>query len=148
MMGFHFSKKECKVVIFGCGRLGANLADYLYNDGHSVVIVDSHEDSFRKLSSSYGGLTLLGDGTELETFKELEVDENTIMIVVTDNDNTNIMISQIAREMYHVKTIISRLYDPQRQCVYDEFHIDTICPTYLSVHCIEDILRNKGVENI
>ena len=143
-MEFYKKLENKRIVIMGCGRLGANLADYLYEQGHEVIVVDSDEDAFRKLSASYGGLTFISDATELETFDKLEIDEQTTMIVVTDSDNTNILISQVAREVYHVKTIICRLYDPQRECVYDEFHIDTICPTYLSVHRIDDILRERG----
>ena len=143
-MEFYKKLEDKRIVIMGCGRLGANLADYLYEQGHEVIVVDSDEDAFRKLSASYGGLTFISDATELETFDKLEIDEQTTMIVVTDSDNTNILISQVAREVYHVKTIICRLYDPQRECVYDEFHIDTICPTYLSVHRIEDILKERG----
>ena len=144
MMEFYKKLENKRIVIMGCGRLGANLADYLYEQGHEVIVVDSDEDAFRKLSASYGGLIFISDATELETFDKLEIDEQTTMIVVTDSDNTNILISQVAREVYHVKTIICRLYDPQRECVYDEFHIDTICPTYLSVHRIEDILKERG----
>ena len=55
------------------------------------------------------------------------------------------MVSQMARELYCLDNIICRLYDPQRECVYDEFHINTICPTYLSVHEIQSILNQKGV---
>lgn len=143
-MEFYKKLENKRIVIMGCGRLGANLADYLYEQGHEVIVVDSDEDAFRKLSASYGGLTFISDATELETFDKLEIDEQTTMIVVIDSDNTNILISQVAREVYHVKTIICRLYDPQRECVYDEFHIDTICPTYLSVHRIEDILKERG----
>lgn len=143
-MEFYKKLENKRIVIMGCGRLGANLADYLYEQGHEVIVVDSDEDAFRKLSASYGGLTFISDATELETFDKLEIDEQTIMIVVTDSDNTNILISQVAREVYHVKTIVCRLYDPQRECVYDEFQIDTICPTYLSVHRIEDILKERG----
>ena len=144
MMEFYKKLENKRIVIMGCGRLGANLADYLYEQGHEVIVVDSDEDAFRKLSASYGGLTFISDATELETYDKLEIDEQPTMIVVTDSDNTNILISQVAREVYHVKTIICRLYDPQRECVYDEFHIDTICPTYLSVHRIEDILKERG----
>ncbi len=143
MMEFYKRLENRRIVIMGCGRLGANLADDLYEQGHQVIIVDNDEDAFRKLSSSYGGLTFMSDATELKTFDQLEINEDTVLIVVTDNDNTNILISQVAREVYHVKTIICRLYDPQRECVYDEFHIDTICPTYLSVHRIEEILKER-----
>ena len=133
-----------RMIIVGCGRLGANLADYLYDAGKNVIIIDKDETSFRKLSQSFGGLTLVNDGTRLETFDQLELKGNEIFIVVTDDDNINIMISQILREVYHIQKIICRLYDPQRECVYNEFHIDTICPTYLSVKHIENILLKRS----
>ena len=135
--------KEERIIIFGCGRLGAQLADSLYNEGKDVIIIDKNEASFNKLSDSYGGLTIVKDGTQLETLEQLNVKDNDVFIVVTDDDNTNIMISQLAREVFHMKKIICRLYDPQRECVYDEFHIDTICPTYLSVKRIENILEER-----
>ena len=133
-----------RVIIMGCGRLGANLADYLYDEGNDVIVVDKSESSFRKLSSSFGGLTLVGDGTRLETLEQLEIKGKEIFIVVTDDDNVNIMISQMVREVYHIDKIICRLYDPQRECVYNEFHINTICPTYLSVQRIESLLSERG----
>lgn len=133
-----------RMIIVGCGRLGANLADYLYDAGENVIIIDKDETSFRKLRQSFGGLTLVNDGTRLETFDQLELKGNEIFIVVTDDDNINIMISQILREVYHIQKIICRLYDPQRECVYNEFHIDTICPTYLSVKHIENILLKRS----
>lgn len=133
-----------RVIIIGCGRLGANLADYLYDEGNDVIVVDKSESSFRKLSSSFGGLTLVGDGTRLETLEQLEIKGKEIFIVVTDDDNVNIMISQMVREVYHIDKIICRLYDPQRECVYNEFHINTICPTYLSVQRIESLLSERG----
>ena len=133
-----------RVIIIGCGRLGANLAYYLYDEGNDVIVVDKSESSFRKLSSSFGGLTLVGDGTRLETLEQLEIKGKEIFIVVTDDDNVNIMISQMVREVYHIDKIICRLYDPQRECVYNEFHINTICPTYLSVLRIESLLSERG----
>lgn len=145
MLNFFQKSNLCKIVIIGCGRLGASLASSMYEEGKQVIVIDKDEDSFRKLDSSFGGLTIVGDATHLDVLEQLEMSEETILIVVSDNDNINIMISQMAKEFYHVKHIICRLYDPQRECVYDEFHIHTICPTYLSVHEIQKILNQKGV---
>lgn len=134
-----------KIIIVGCGRLGASLAGSLYNEGKQVIVIDKDENAFRKLDSSFGGLTIIGDATQLEVLRQAEIGEETILIVVTDNDNINIMVSQMVREFYHVNNVICRLYDPKRECVYDEFHIHVICPTYLSVHEIQSIFNHKGV---
>lgn len=130
-----------KTIIVGCGRLGSKLAEHFYDIGQNVIIIDKDEDAFRKLSSVYGGITVQADACQMSTFKELDINKNSLLIVVTNHDNINIMISQIARECFGVEKIISRLYDPQRECVYKEFEIDTICPTFLSVLQIDEILN-------
>ncbi len=134
---------EKRIVVVGCGRLGASIANDLYEQGEDVIVIDKNEDSFRKLSDSFGGLTYVNEGTRVETYEQLELKKDDILIVVTNDDNVNIMISQLVRKMFQIHTIICRLYDPQRECVYQEFGIETICPTYLSVNRIENILRGK-----
>ena len=134
---------EKKIVVVGCGRLGASIANDLYEQGEDVIVIDKKEDSYRKVSDSFGGLTYVNEGTRVETYEQLELKKDDILIVVTNDDNVNIMISQLVRKMFQIHTIICRLYDPQRECVYQEFGIETICPTYLSVNRIENILRGK-----
>lgn len=134
---------EKRIVVVGCGRLGASIANDLYEQGEDVIVIDKNEDSFRKLSDSFGGLTYVNEGTRVETYEQLELKKDDILIVVTNDDNVNIMISQLVRKMFQIHTIICRLYDPQRECVYQEFGIETICPTYLSINRIENILRGK-----
>ena len=137
---FKNKKQSSYTVIIGCGRLGANLANTLSEEGENVLILDKEKDSFRKLSSSFGGLAVEGDGTELETLKAADVQRADTVIAVTNNDNINIMIAQIAKECFSVKKVISRLFDPERECVYQELGIDTICPAVLSANEIDKIL--------
>ena len=137
---FKNKKQSSYTVIIGCGRLGANLANTLSEEGENVLILDKEKDSFRKLSSSFGGLAVEGDGTELDTLKAADVQRADTVIAVTNNDNINIMIAQIAKECFSVKKVISRLFDPERECVYQELGIDTICPAVLSANEIDKIL--------
>ena len=142
---FKNKKQSSYTVIIGCGRLGANLANTLFGEGENVLILDKEKDSFRKLSSSFGGLAVEGDGTELDTLKAADVQRADTVVAVTNNDNINIMIAQIAKECFSVKKVISRLFDPERECVYQELGIDTICPAVLSANEIDKILnRNEG----
>ncbi len=137
---FETKKPDAYTIIVGCGRLGANLANTLSDAGRNVLILDQNNDSFRRLSSSFGGLSVVGDGTDFQTLKEAEIDKACVVVAVTNNDNTNIMVAQIARDMFHVDHVIARLYDPERECVYREFGIDTICPAVLSVKEIDKFL--------
>ena len=141
---FKNKKQSSYTVIIGCGRLGANLANTLSEEGENVLILDKEKDSFRKLSSSFGGLSVEGDGTELDTLKAADVQRADTVIAVTNNDNINIMIAQIAKECFSVKKVISRLFDPERECVYQELGIDTICPAVLSANEIDKILNRNA----
>ena len=144
---FKNKKQSSYTVIIGCGRLGANLANALSEEGENVLILDKEKDSFRKLSSSFGGLAVEGDGTELDTLKAADIQRADTVIAVTNNDNINIMIAQIAKECFSVKKVISRLFDPERECVYQELGIDTICPAVLSANEIDKILcRNASTQ--
>ena len=127
-------------IIIGCGRLGANLANTLSDNGEDVLIIDKNRDAFRKLSPAFGGLSLHGDATDLDVLQEAQIENASAVVAVTNHDNANILTAQIAREIFHIERVIARLYDPEREYVYREFGIDTICPAVLSVKEIDKIL--------
>ena len=139
------NKRHAYTVVVGCGRLGAGIADTLYDEGEDVVVVDKDKDSFRKLSSSFGGLSVEGNGMDLDILDSVELKRVDTLIAVTDNDNVNIMISQLAKEVFNVRKVIARLSDPQRSCVYQDFGIETICPSVLSERQV-DLILNRGTE--
>ena len=139
---FDTKKSGDYIIIIGCGRLGASLANTLSDKNGSVLIMDKSKDSFRRLSSDFGGLSVVGSGTDIEALKNAEIKTADAVIAVTNDDNTNIMIAQLARDMFGVKRVIARLYDPERESVYQELGIDTICPAVLSVKEVDKLLEN------
>ena len=144
----YFSQEKTDyTIIVGCGRLGASLADTLSDEGADVLILDKDRVSFRKLSQSFGGLSIAGDGMDLDILQETQIEKADVVVAVTNNDNANIIIAQMAREIFKVKHVIARLYDPERECVYREFGIDTICPAILSANEIDKILSHKKDDN-
>ena len=151
-MMMSFRKQETDrtalTVIIGCGRLGSALADSLSDRGKNVIVIDENEEAFRKLSPSYAGLTLTADAANLHSLVEAQVPKAASAVIVTNNDNTNIMIAQLIREQFPVPQIICRLYDPQRACVYQELGIRTICPTALSGRVIEQLLERGPEERL
>lgn len=140
-MGLFDRKKEECTIIIGCGRLGANLANTLSDRGENVIIIDINDDSFRKLSQSFSGITITGDATDISVLLEAQIEDATAVISVTNNDNTNILVAQIAKEMFNIQRVIARLYDPECECVYQEFDINTICPAVLSAKEVDKLLH-------
>lgn len=136
---------EDYTIVVGCGRLGADLANTLSDEDGDILIIDKSKDAFRKLSPSFGGLTVVGDAMDLDVLQEAQIDKASVVVAVTNNDNANIMVAQIARELFQVGRVIARLYDPERECVYREFGIDTICPAVLSAKEIDKILSGTDI---
>lgn len=142
-MDFRIGKKKQKdyTVIIGCGRLGASLADTLSEEDRDVLIIDDRKDAFRKLSSSFGGLTILGDGTDLAVLKDARVQDASTVIIVTDNDNTNIMAAQLVKKLFHCEKVIMRLYDSHRELICQDMGIHIVCPALLSMFEVGKILH-------
>ena len=134
-------KSDDYIIIIGCGRLGANLANTLSSHNGNVLIMDTTKHAFRRLSADFGGLSVVGDGVDLDALKAAQIDRADAVIAVTNDDNTNIMIAQLARDMFKVPRVIARLYDPERETVYQDLGIDTICPAVLSAKEVDKLLE-------
>ena len=64
-----------KVIIVGCGRVGARLASLLDADGHTVTVLDTEDYSFRRLPPDFGGTALVGNGLDQEALKRAGIEE-------------------------------------------------------------------------
>lgn len=122
--------------IVGCGNLGAHLAKSLYDSGAEVLVIDRDKNSFKKLGHSFGGMTVEGDATDLEFIAELNIKKAAALVSVTEDDNINLMVCQIAKELYGLK-VVARLYNYEKESVYREFGIDIICPEELTAIVLE-----------
>ena len=131
-----------KVVIMGCGRVGARLAGLLDSEGHQVTILDTNSYSFRRLSPSFGGTALLGNGIEEESLKKAGIEEADAFVAVTQGDNRNVMAAQIAKHIFNVPKVICRIYDPLCQELYNTLGIETFSPTTIFAQMLKEKLES------
>ena len=120
------------IVIVGCGRLGSILACRLSSQGNSVVVIDPYESSFTNLSSEFSGFQITGDASELAVLRSAKAEQADCLLAVTDKDNINLMVAQIAKNVFQTPTVLARVFDPAREKIYRDFGIATISPTKLS----------------
>ncbi|MER3485276.1 MAG: TrkA family potassium uptake protein, partial [Chloroflexota bacterium] len=104
-----------KVVIMGCGRVGARIASILDHNGHDVSVIDTDSRAFRRLAPDFGGQTIIGTGIDEDVLRSAGIEEATAFIAVTNGDNRNIMAAQVARHVFKVPEVICRIYDPVRE---------------------------------
>jgi trk system potassium uptake protein len=120
------------IIIVGCGRLGCMLASQLCGAGKSVVTIDRNPKAFDNLSIDFSGYKIVGDAVEVSVLHEAEIKKAGTVFAVTTKDSTNLMVAQVASEIFGVPNVVARVYDPKRETVYREFGIQTISPTQLS----------------
>jgi trk system potassium uptake protein len=133
-----------KIVIMGCGRTGAQLASILDAEGHHITILDINDYSFHRLPVGYNGVALVGDGTNEETLKKAGIQEADAFVAVTQGDNRNIMASQIAKHIFKVPKVVTRIYDPLRRDIYNNLGLEAFSPTIIFAELLKDNLLGRG----
>jgi len=131
-----------KVIIMGCGRVGARLAELLDADGHAVTILDTDAYSFRRLPPKFGGTALIGNGTNEEVLKRAGIEEADAFVAVTQGDNRNVMATQIAKHIFNVSKVVCRIYDPLRQELYSTLGLETFSPTTIFAQLLKEKIEN------
>lgn len=131
---------QSRVIVVGCGRLGANIANTLCNEQKDITVIDKDKSSFQRLSPDFSGKVLLGEGVEFSLLREAEIRSASMMIAVTNDDNTNILISQMAREIFYIGQVIARISDPEKVSLCESFGINVINPIILAKKEIESLL--------
>ncbi|HLI07743.1 MAG TPA: TrkA family potassium uptake protein [Ktedonobacteraceae bacterium] len=129
-----------KIVILGCGRVGATLANIMDQAGHNVSVIDYSSDAFQRLHPDFSGETIVGNGVDEEVLMRAGIQNADAFAAVTNGDNRNIMASQIAKDIFHVKKVVCRIYDPIRESTYHELGLETICPTIVGAKLISEAL--------
>jgi len=133
-----------KVVIMGCGRVGARLASLLEQDGHTVTIIDNDSYSFRRLAPDFKGIALIGNGIDEDVLRSAGIEEADAFIALTQGDNRNVMASQIAKHIFNVPRAVCRIYDPLRRDMYAELGVETISPTTIFAQILREKLESQG----
>ena len=118
-----------RVVVMGCGRVGARIATILDHNGHSVGVIDTDPRAFRRLPADFKGDTIIGTGIDEDVLRLAGIEKAKAFVAVTNGDNRNIMAAQVARLMFNVPEVVCRIYDPVREDAYRRLGLTTVCPT-------------------
>jgi trk system potassium uptake protein TrkA len=139
------------IVIVGAGRVGSSLARAMLRDGHEVSCLDEDPESQARLEiglekswEDMGGQFTVGTALEVEALEEAGIERADAFVAATDGDNTNIVISQIAKRRFNVPTVVARILDPFRAEWYEQQGLHTICPTRVAIEMLEEEVREAA----
>jgi trk system potassium uptake protein TrkA len=141
------------IVIVGAGRVGSSLARAMLRDGHDVSCLDEDPESHARLEiglekswEDMGGQFTVGTGLEIEALEAAGIERADAFVAATDGDNTNVVISQIAKRHFNVPTVIARILDPFRAEWYEQQGLHTICPTRVAIEMLEEEVREAAAK--
>jgi len=129
-----------KIVIVGCGRVGASLSEAYDRAGHEVIVVDSSTAAFDRLASGFGGHAIRGDGTDEDVLRRAGAEGADVFLALTEGDNRNVMSAQLANEALGAQRVIAKINDPVRAKAYAELGIATLCRTGLMMDAVDRFL--------
>jgi len=118
-----------RFVILGCGRVGSQLAAALDVEGHDISIIDKDEQALQRLNPSFQGRKVAGIGFDRDVLVDAGIEHADGFASVTNGDNSNIISALIAKRVFQVPRVITRIYDPARANIYKKFGIPTISST-------------------
>ncbi|MCW2690816.1 MAG: transport system, NAD-binding component [Mycobacterium sp.] len=117
---------QVRVVVMGCGRVGASLADALSRIGHDVAVIDRDSTAFYRLSPEFSGERVLGMGFDRDVLLRAGIEDAGAFAAVSSGDNSNIISARVARETFGIQRVVARIYDAKRAAVYERLGIPTV----------------------
>jgi trk system potassium uptake protein TrkA len=131
-----------RVIVVGCGRVGARVAAELDQRGETVTVVDVSARAFSRLPQSFKGETVRGNGTDEDVMRSAGADQADIVMALTEGDNRNALAAQLAKHRFGVPRVIAKINDPLRGEAYRALGLETICRTII----LGDALVTAAVE--
>lgn len=128
------------LVIIGCGRMGAGLAQTLSLRGHTITVVDRDATAFAALGPAFKGRTVVGVGFDREVLLAAGVQRADGLASVMNSDEANIVAARVARELFRVPRVVARVVEPQKAEIYQRLGIQTISTTIWGIHRIANLL--------
>ena len=136
------------IIIVGCGRVGAELALSLWHKQHRVTIMDASQRSFERLGADFQGRTVQGDGMDREALQRAGISEAHALAAVTSSDSINIVVARMAQDIFRLKHVVARVYNPTRTPVYDKLGLQTIASSTWAAQRIEEIILHPGMRSL
>jgi trk system potassium uptake protein TrkA len=137
-----------RIIIIGCGRMGAGLAQNLSRRGHEVTVVDRDPTSFERLGPSFRGATVTGGGVDRDALLNAGIERADGLAAVTASDEVNVVAARLARQVFRVPKVVARIYDPRKAEIYQRLGLQNISPVTWGINRIIDLLCYSRMDTV
>jgi trk system potassium uptake protein TrkA len=137
-----------KVIVIGCGRLGAELAYNLFKRGHDVSVIDNISASFNNLPADFQGRLNEGEALSQEVLHRAGIENADAVTAVTNSDALNAVAAYVAKKVYKVKNVLARNYDPRTREIFEYFGLQTVSSTSWGAQRMEELIFHSDVRTV
>ncbi len=131
------------LLIVGCTKEGARLANRLSRKGHAVSLVDRREESFSLLSPEYSGYVTAGIPIDQDVLIRAGIENCDTVLAVTDDDNTNILVCELSKSLFGVNKAVARINDSEKETIFRQMGIETFSSTRATADALKSILLDE-----
>lgn len=133
------------VIVAGGGKVGYYLTQHLLSEGHEVLLIERNPDRVNEINDVLGAVAIAGDAAEAGTQAAAGAARADVMVAVTGEDEDNLVISQVAKEKFHVARSIARVNNPKNEHLFRMLGVDvTVSQTNYIINLIEQAIPDRS----
>ena len=136
-------------MIVGAGDIGMPLIDYLSDRGHLITVIEKDEKRCKYIADNADAAIFKGNGDDQELWKHLEADKMDALMALTNDDETNLSVCNIAKKSYGIPFIVARANQPENLSMMKEADADVvICPSIETRPLFLNAIENQTIETL
>ncbi|RKY39926.1 MAG: hypothetical protein DRP76_02920 [Candidatus Omnitrophota bacterium] len=138
------------IVIVGGSGLGKLLARKLKEDKHQVCIIDKSKGVCEKIAEELKNIFIIcGDASYPNILKEAKLEKADVLVSITPSDEDNIIICNLAKEIFKIKRTVAKVNDPRHLPLYRYMGVDVpVDSTSIIAHIVEEEASFFDVMNL
>ena len=138
-----------RIMIVGAGDIGLPLIHYLSERGHLLTVIEKDEASCKHIVDHADAAIFQGCGEEKEIWKNLEADKMDALMALTNNDETNIAVCEIAKRDFGIPFVIARAHQPESIDLMKMAGADiAICPSIETRRLFLNAIESRTIETL
>jgi trk system potassium uptake protein TrkA len=130
------------IIVVGCGRVGAELAQRLSEKGHKVTVIDQTTAAFNNLPTDFNGLTIEGEATNQNVLHRAGIESADGLAAVTKSDPLNAVVAHLARTVYGIHNVVVRNYDPKLRALLEDFNLQLVSSSSWGAQRLEELIAH------
>ncbi|MEC9476982.1 MAG: Trk system potassium transporter TrkA [Planctomycetota bacterium] len=142
-----------RIVVVGAGVVGFHLAERLSVEGHRITIIDADQDLVHRIDERLNVQAILGNAASPRILRKAKADSADLVIAVTDRDETNIVVSLLAKNLGAKKVVVrlrnAELSSKASPLSPETFGADLVVnPVDATAEMLRRLVRNPGAFDV